>query len=90
MLRLRHAQLAARRFASSAAAAPESVVELRTYTLHPAGMKSFLDLSAEYAELRARLNPGFKGCARDAAAAAAVSPSAVVGLAAPPFAPRAC
>ena len=62
MLRLRHVQLAARRYASSSAADSESVVELRQYTLHPAGVKPFLDLSAEQAELRARLNPGFRGC----------------------------
>ena len=63
MLRLRHAQLAARRYASSSAAGSESVIELRQYTLHPAGVKPFLDLSAEQAEMRARLNPGFRGCA---------------------------
>ena len=62
MLRLRRAQLAARRYASSSAAGTESVIELRQYTLHPAGVKPFLDLSAEQAEMRARLNPGFRGC----------------------------
>ena len=62
MLRLRHAQLAARRYASAAGAPAENVIELRQYTLHPSGVKQFLDLSAEHAEMRARLNPGFRGC----------------------------
>ena len=55
---------AALRAWSSAAAAPaQSVFEMREYTLHPAGVKQFLQLSAEYAALRASLNPGFRGCA---------------------------
>ena len=55
---------AAQRAWSSAAAAPaQSVFEMREYTLHPAGVKQFLQLSAEYAALRASLIPGFRGCA---------------------------
>ena len=66
MLRLRQAQAVACRYASSSATPAESVIELREYTLHPSGVKPFLDLSAEHAAMRARLNPGFRGCASTA------------------------
>ncbi|GBF99804.1 hypothetical protein Rsub_12557 [Raphidocelis subcapitata] len=47
--------------ATAAAAAPAapsgSVLEVREYTLHPAGMKAYLKLTAEHAELRRSLLP---------------------------------
>jgi hypothetical protein len=54
--------------AAAAAAAPPavargSVLEVREYTLHPAGVKPYLKLTAEHADVRRSLLP-FLGCAR--------------------------
>jgi len=43
-------------FSASAA----SLLELRRYTLQPAGFKAFLKLSAQTAGLRSELNPAFR------------------------------
>jgi hypothetical protein len=43
---------------------------MRTYTLHPQGVKPFLQLSGEAAALRSHLLPGFRGCELCGAAAA--------------------
>jgi len=44
----------------SDAAQPASLLELRRYTLQPAGFKAFLKLSAQTAGLRSELNPAFR------------------------------
>jgi hypothetical protein len=60
---LRVSVSSAPRWAStSASAAPaQTIFELRTYTLHPSGFKKFLQLSDQWAALRSKLNPGFRG-----------------------------
>jgi hypothetical protein len=45
-----------------------SLLEIREYTLHPAGVKDYLALTAQTAELRGRLLP-FLGCVFDGAMA---------------------
>ena len=43
-------------------AAPEGLVEIRQYTLHPEGFKKYLALTGEHVEARKRRTP-FLGCA---------------------------
>jgi hypothetical protein len=52
-----------RLFSTASAHSPStaSLFEIRTYTLHPSGIKPFLKLTAQSAELRSLLNPGFRG-----------------------------
>jgi hypothetical protein len=42
--------------------AKDRLVEIRQYTIEPRGLKFFLELSSEYAELRKGLMP-WRGCA---------------------------